>query len=662
MGWSKYKKIPALLLAVLMLLELLCLPVSAAKADQISLSTDKTVYRYGEDIVVTATGNANCWVGIYKKGESYGSGSGTVASFFWYYVNRPNDANGRTNGEPTVIQDTTSNKRADVLPEGEYVVYLFESAGGNEYVEKLSVSLRIQDASLEPLTSIRYELENPGDGFANGTVTVTKSAANGATDCRMYWADAQGRPLEGYAPLAKFKLTDTTTVFRMYSHTVIPAGARQLIAYAVKNDMLSESAVAAVLPQGSDYQPAGTLLGQFQLISDTHLTTGSDTATHNAHFAQFLADVQANAGGSMGIFINGDVTDSGKEEEYKKLVNLYDQAKKKGSLPGLHLAIGNHDWNQGNPNSLFQRYAKALNPNLTAQPEKVYYAESVAGYTFIYLGSEQSGTSATLSNQQLEWLDAQLAEAAQADPGKPVFVLLHQAMYNTVAGTLPGQGWHGVNNEAALKKILMKYPQVIIAGGHSHWEMDSPRCLYPGDAGMSVALNTASVGYLWSDYHTAGGVNYPGSHGYYVRLYEDRVEVLGREFESGLYLPSAMFVIRRNAIQAEESYTVALGSQLDLGISALDGGALTYVSSDASVAEVSDGGVVSGKKLGTVTVTVTAPATDTTVVDRKTVTVTVVDAHSCADGNKDHYCDGCGKKLTEHTPGEAVRENEKAAS
>ena len=666
MNRIKHSRVLPLLLAVLMLLEAVCLPVSAAKAEALSLTTDKTVYTYGEDIVVTATGNAQCWVGIYKDGESYGSGSGTVASYFWYYVNKPNDASGRTNGEAVVIQKTTSNNRASVLPAGEYVIYLFDGSGGNDYQVALSVRIRIQDASLEPLTSIRYDLKNAGDGFANGTVTVTKSAANGATDCVMYWADGNGQPLAGYAPLAKFKLTGETTEFPMYSHTVIPAGARQLIAYAVKDGMLSETAVAAALPAGCDYQPAGTMLGQFQLISDTHLTTDAgasgEVAESNIHFAQFLADVQANAAGSMGIFINGDITNSGLEEEYKKLVSLYEQAKKNGSVPGLHLAMGNHDWIQGNPNNLFQRYAKAVNPDLAVQPEKVYYAETLGGYTFIYLSSEQSGTSATLSAQQLEWLDAQLAEAAQADPGKPVFVLLHQAVYDTVAGTLPGQGWHGVNNEAALKAVLMKYPQVIIAGGHSHWELDSPRCLYPGDAGMSAALNTASLGYLWSDYDVSGGEYVTGSHGYYVRLYQDRVEVLGREFETGLFLPSAMFVIRRNEIRAEESYTVALGQQLELGVQTLDGGTVTYASSDTAVAAVSDGGVVTGKSLGTVSITITALPTETTVVDRKTVTVTVVEGHTCADGDGDHYCDGCGKKLTDHTPGAAVRENEKAAT
>lgn len=40
-----------------------------------------------------------------------------------------------------------------------------------------------------------------------------------------------------------------------------------------------------------------------------------------------------------------------------------------------------------------------------------------------------------------------LAKDTAANPEKPVFVMLHQSLYNTVAGSLPGQNWDGAGSE-----------------------------------------------------------------------------------------------------------------------------------------------------------------------------------------------------------------------
>jgi pilus assembly protein CpaF len=47
----------------------------------------------------------------------------------------------------------------------------------------------------------------------------------------MFWADADGKPLEGYDSLQMFKLTDVVTDHKMVTHTFIPEGAKKLIAY-----------------------------------------------------------------------------------------------------------------------------------------------------------------------------------------------------------------------------------------------------------------------------------------------------------------------------------------------------------------------------------------------------------------------------------------------
>ena len=299
------------------------------------------------------------------------------------------------------IQKTTVNDRftdlGSVLPAGKYVVRLFQTVGSNEYNLKLSKEITVVPGNLEDLLSIRYDLESPTDGFANGTVTVTKSSSNSATDCLLYWADADGKPLPGYTALAKFKLTGPTTVHEMYHHTIIPQGAKKLIAYAVQENVLSEGYVSADLPSGSAFPLPATYLAEFQMVSDTHVVN-SDGDIKTRHFGMLLDDVIAYSPASLGIFINGDVTDNGVEAQYQKMESIYKEAVKKGLKAQLHIAIGNHDWNNGNPNNLFQTYAKKFNSSLTKQPDKVYYSETVGGYGFVYLGSEAGGINATLSD------------------------------------------------------------------------------------------------------------------------------------------------------------------------------------------------------------------------------------------------------------------------
>lgn len=599
------------------------------------LKTDKTSYETGEPVIVSAAyANDSAWVGLYKKGDRYGSGGGTVTSIYWYYVSDPESGN--IPGKPTVIQNTIHNASSSNpdtrLAAGDYVLYLFKD-GGYSPAKSLEFKVTGKD-NIEPLLSVDYKLDNDTDGLANGVVTVKKDEKNeDATDCVMYWADAEGNPLEGYTPLAKFKLKGEVTNHEMYDYTIVPEGAKTLIAYAANGNTLSEKAVSVKLPEGAGYALGDDYLAEFQIISDVHVTTDSgatgEVKLSNQHFSQMLEDVKLYSPESIGIFINGDIANTGKEAEFKKVYDLYNKAKYAGNgeLPEIHISIGNHDWMAGNPDSQFQKWAQMLNSNLEEQPENVYYSENVGGYDFIYLGGEEAGLGAVLSNEQLEWFDETMAEITAKDPNKPVFVLLHQALYNTVAGTLPGQGWDGVTREAALKKVLKKYGQIIIVGGHSHWELDSESNMYPGDEEMAVALNTASVGYLWSSYNVDGGEFADGSNGYYVRVYDDKVVFMGRDFENSRWVSSAQIIIKKNKITtSKDSYTIAAdGKAINLEAKTENGSDIEYSTTNRNIVGVSADGTVVPKKAGTTEIILTALGDDKTVVDRKRVTVTVTD-------------------------------------
>lgn len=95
-----------------------------------TLTTDKDTYQYGDDIMVTATGNKNDWVALYKKDDVIGSTKdGGIESIYWYYV----ATNGNVSGQPFNIRKGTQNSsRKDWtevrnLPAGEYKLLLLEN-------------------------------------------------------------------------------------------------------------------------------------------------------------------------------------------------------------------------------------------------------------------------------------------------------------------------------------------------------------------------------------------------------------------------------------------------------------------------------------------------------------------------------------------------------
>ena len=605
------------------------------------LKTNKDEYVAGEDIIVTASGaNSSDWVGLYKVGDNYGTGVGTVTSIYWYYVNNP--GSGQIPGKPTILQSTIhgtgSSNPGNRISSGEYILYLFAKDG---YSILKSKKISIVPGHVDPLKSITYKMEDATDGYANGVVTITKDPANeAATDCLMYWADANGKPLEGYTALAKFKLEEEVTKFEMYHHTIIPEGAKKLIAYGTDGDALSDTAVSVDLPENSSYKLGNDYDAEFQVVSDIHITTDADANNEvkysNTHMKMLLEDVQENSPNSLGIFVNGDISNTGKKSEYEKLYNIYQEAKfnGKGRLPELHLSIGNHDWYGGNPSNLFEQYVGIFNPSV-GQPEKVYYTEEVGGYNFIYLGSEKKcylGVIAEMSQEQLDWLDQKLAEFTAQDPDKPVFILLHQGIYNTVAGTLPGQGWDGVGPEAAVKNILKKYKQAIIVSGHSHWEMNSEDSMFPGSDEMSIALNTASVSYLWTSYNYITGEHLDGSHAYYVRVYDDKVVYMGRDIENGQFMPSAIFVLEPNKIEvSQDAYATTVDKSVSLDVTVGAGQTATFEVTDSSIASVTKDGTVVPKKEGVCEVIITAGATNNRVINRKTVTVTITKGENAGD-------------------------------
>ena len=498
------------------------------------LKLEKTVFKVGEPIMVTAIGSDSTdWVGIFNTSGNY---------LEWYYVNSS------LSGVP---YDVTEGKS---IPAGTYTIRLIPKDGAKNTPPLASIEITIVEEGIKSPVSATYHIENVGSGYAKGTVTVTMP--KNQLDNRsivMYWADANGK-LSGYTSLARFKVTAEVTSFTFTDSMVIPNGATRLLVYSqiTNTGLLSDEYISIDLPSDSDMDEE-TPINTFFIISDIHI--GKSGSAEN--FKKMLNEaILLNPNGAS-IFIVGDMADNGTESQFAEMMSLHaqvmEQAGKDGSKYPLFLTLGNHDY----PSMTGTFLSYATLPDGT-HPTDTSYDFWLNGYHYIFLGSDtNSGLHADLSEETLAWLDGKLNECR--DTSRPTFVFLHQPMYNTVAGSLPGEGWHGVKNEEALRTVLSKYPEVMFFNGHTHWTMDSIGNIFEGTKDLPIHIfNCASVSYLWSGYNKTTGENLNGSQGYYIEMYDGKVLVRGRDFIKGEWISSAQYSVELSKSEGDgHSYYVS---------------------------------------------------------------------------------------------------------
>ena len=507
------------------------------QGDATRLTVNKVHYAVGEPIMVSGVGSGTDWLGIYRVDAGH--------SIRWTYVDTARGGPGSgVEVNMRTVPDVNNGEPLDI-PEGTYIIRLManDSSNFSDCIAWTTITVggNASDVGVSMPISATYTLDHDTDGFATGKVTV-KMPSDETTNRSviMYWADNAGK-LEGYTALAKYKVTGETTTFTFGQNVIIPAGATRLLVYAM-NDVtgkISEEPVIVELPEGAAHAGFETSIGELFVMSDIHITLDRGH-THNKNFANMLKDVQGLNADAMGIFVVGDMADTGNEQEYKNMMELYAAA---GEVPPVYLTIGNHDLSSlpfDQANEVFLKYATLPDGS---HPSDTSYDFWLNGYHFIFLGTDTSaGLHSSFTRETMNWLKEKIEE--NRDPARPVFLFLHQSLSNTVSGSLPGEGWSGVDNENMLRNVLKNYPEVMFFNGHSHWTMDSQGNMFEGTDSLPCRIfNCASVAYLWSGYNITAGEHLNGSQGYMVKLCDGKLYVLGRDFARGEWIPSAQYCI-----------------------------------------------------------------------------------------------------------------------
>ncbi len=223
---------------------------------------------------------------------------------------------------------------------------------------------------------------------------------------------------------------------------------------------------------------------RFIISSDSHVATVGDTQTTRIEkmikLGYDIAEKDEEYKKLDAVLMAGDITDDGTKLGFASFKAAQDAVLKDGTK-ALSVIAKSHD-----SNSMGNTAAGEYFTQITGQPTDFH--EVINGFHFI--GISVTATSGEhYSQYQKDWLKEQLNEAVKDDPFKPIFVVHHEHVSNTVYGSSDFEGW-GMSD---FKDILEKYPQVVDFSGHSHYPINDARSIWQGGF---TALGTGGLYYV----------------------------------------------------------------------------------------------------------------------------------------------------------------------
>jgi 3',5'-cyclic AMP phosphodiesterase CpdA len=285
-------------------------------------------------------------------------------------------------------------------------------------------------------------------------------------------------------------------------------------------------------------------LFSYMILSDLHISL--DDPNTIKHLKEALDDIKHFESKVETIVITGDITEYGREKDYKEFRKVLSAYK----LPPIYANMGNHDYYDVwiDKNGAFNRETFP-NGKTDAQSrerfqqffglDKPYSEAYVNGYQILLLSQEayqqerpEVGEGAWYSDEQLNWLKQRLA---QNKTGKPVFVMIHQP--------LPPVGSDGRSHQLIpankFREILKPYPNVFVFCGHRHQDFQNGSPHYQKET--FHLFHNSSVGRVLNrNYQNAAKEK---AQGLYVQVYQDRVVLRGREFPKRQWLDEANWTI-----------------------------------------------------------------------------------------------------------------------
>ncbi|UUZ97431.1 metallophosphoesterase [Paenibacillus sp. P25] len=279
-------------------------------------------------------------------------------------------------------------------------------------------------------------------------------------------------------------------------------------------------------------------------MSDLHISVGESSMTDKLHSA--LKDITDFESKVDAIVLGGDLTDFGRESDYRSLQRVLDQYK----LPPTYGNMGNHDYydiwlnekgafsTETVPNGKTDAMSRERFQKFIGYEGRPYHDEWMQGVHLIMLSQEsyveerpEVGEGAWYSDERLDWFESVMKSH---EDGKPAFVFIHQPPPE------PGTdgGTHRLIRAKRFRAILEPYSNVFVLSGHTHRNFNGED--HYNRQNTFHWFNNASVGRTRS---TVQGDNAPVAQGMYVQVYPHQVVIRGREFSDRSWIGSAHWTV-----------------------------------------------------------------------------------------------------------------------
>jgi Icc protein len=289
--------------------------------------------------------------------------------------------------------------------------------------------------------------------------------------------------------------------------------------------------------------PEASLLFSMFLLSDVHISIIDNSTT--LKLQQALTDISKFNNKLNTIVLGGDLTDFGRDAEYKRLRSILDGYP----LPPIHANMGNHEfydiWINSSggfsqdtmPNHKTDNMSRNRFEKFIANKDKPYYDVWMQNVHLIMVSQESYvqekpnvGEGAWYSDKQLEWLQEKIKEHKA---GQIALVFIHQP--------LPGQGINGGSNflirAKEFRKILKPYKNVFVFSGHDHRNFNEDghytKETFHWISNASVGRNLpVGAAYDSLEYNES-------AQGCYIQVFADKVVIRGREFTTRSWIDKA---------------------------------------------------------------------------------------------------------------------------
>ena len=222
---------------------------------------------------------------------------------------------------------------------------------------------------------------------------------------------------------------------------------------------------------------------RFVASSDAHIegvdSIGYVRLKKAIDYAVSFADKDGHYKKLDAVLMAGDFTDHGRPDEFDAFGQIVGYATKKGTQL-LSIVARGHECMTLKKRSL--SYFKSVTKQETD------FHRVIGGFHFIGLSTTRLPVL-YYSSAQKKWLTEQLDKAVVDTPDKPVFLIHHEHVRDTVYGSTKFDGW----GNTFFVELLKAYPNVVDFSGHSHYPVNDPRSIWQGEY---TAVGTGSLKYV----------------------------------------------------------------------------------------------------------------------------------------------------------------------